>query len=47
MRRYVIDPADNLDRWVFAFDSKAWELGSHAKVEGQAIREYVLKEQAI
>lgn len=47
MRRYVIDPVDNPERWQFAFDSRTWELGSHAKVEGQAIREYVLKGQTV
>lgn len=47
MRRYVIDPVGNPERWDFAFDSRSWKLGSHAKGESQAIREYVLKGQAI
>lgn len=47
MRRYVIDPVDNPERWDIAFDSRTWELGSHGKVEGQAIREYVLKGQHV
>lgn len=47
IRRYVIDPIDNPERWEGIFDTRSWELGSHAKIEDQSLREYVLKGQAI
>ena len=47
MTRYLIEALDNPERWDFSFDSRTWELGSHAKGEAMALREYVLKGQSI